>query len=46
MRIGSSGMTSMTPNWSDIEIGWRIAATVTPAPDSMCCSTICEKSMR
>ena len=39
-------MTSMTPNWSDIAIGWRIAATVTPAPDSMCCSTIWEKSMR
>ena len=36
----------MTPNWSDIEIGCRMAATVTPAPDSRCCSTICEKSIR
>lgn len=36
----------MTPNWSAISIGCRIAATVTPAPDLMCCLTICEKSMR
>ena len=46
MRCGSSGSTSMTPNWSAIAIGWRIAATVTAAPDSMCCSTIWLKSMR
>ena len=36
----------MTPNWSAIEIGWRMAATVTPAPDSMCWSTMWLKSMR
>ena len=36
----------MTPNWSAIGFGCRMAATVTPAPDSMCCSTICEKSIR
>ena len=26
----------MTPNWSASPIGWRIAATVQPAPDSTC----------
>ena len=46
MRVGSSGTTSMTPNWSLIEIGWRIAATVTPEPASTCWSTIWEKSIR
>ena len=46
IRVGSSGTTSMTPNSVDIAIGCRMAATVTPAPDSTCCSTICEKSIR
>ena len=36
----------MTPNWSAIAIGWRIAATVAAAPDSMWASTIWEKSIR
>ena len=43
---GSSGSTSMTPNWSARLIGWRIAATVQPAPDSTWSATICEKSIR
>ena len=46
MRVGSVGSTSMTPNWSDSSIGWRIAATVNSAPDAMWASTIWEKSMR
>jgi hypothetical protein len=37
---------SMTPNWSASSIGCRIAATVTPAPDSMCWRTIWLGSMR
>ena len=36
----------MTPNWSASEMGWRIAATEQDAPDAMCASTICEKSIR
>ena len=44
--VWSSAETSMTPNSPAMPIGWRIAATVTPAPDSTCCSTICEKSIR
>ena len=36
----SSPSTSITPNWSASAIGWRIAATVTPAPVSMCWRTI------
>ena len=46
MRHGFSGSTSITPNDFDISIGWRIAATVAPSPDSICCCTICAKSMR
>ena len=46
IRDGSSGWTSMTPNWSASLIGCLIAATVQAAPLSMCWSTICEKSMR
>ena len=38
--VGSSGSTSMTPNWSASAIGWRMPATVAAAPDSMCASTI------
>ncbi len=44
--VGSFGSVSMTPNWSAIEIGWRMPATVSCAPDSTCASTIWEKSMR
>ena len=46
MRSGRAASISMTPNWSDCASGWRMAATVQPTPDSMCASTICEKSMR
>jgi hypothetical protein len=46
MRRGSCASTSMTPNWSASLIGCRIAATVAPAPVSMCCCTIELKSMR
>ena len=46
IRVGESGSTSITPNWSASVIGCRIAATVHAAPLSMCWSTICEKSMR
>ncbi len=44
--VGSEGSVSITPNWSDSSIGWRIAATVQDFPDSMWASSICEKSMR
>ena len=37
---------SITPNWNAWFFGTRMAATVTPAPDSMCCWTICSGSMR
>ena len=37
---------SMTPNWSAWESGARSAATVTPAPDAMCWSTIWRGSIR
>lgn len=46
MCSGFSGSTSMTPNWSASEIGWRIAATVAAAPEAMCASIIWSKSMR
>ena len=46
IELGSWGCTSITPNWSASEIGCRIAATVHAAPESMCWSTIWEKSMR
>ena len=46
IAAGEDGSTSMTPNWSAMEIGCRIAATVQPAPDSTWASTICEKSIR
>ncbi len=46
MRLGSSGTTSITPNWSASEMGCRIAATVQAAPLSTCWATIWEKSMR
>ena len=46
MRAGSSGSTSMTPNWFASEIGWRMPATVARAPESMCAASICRKSMR
>ncbi len=46
MRAGSAASTSITPNWSASEIGWRIAATVAARPDSMCASIIWLKSMR
>ncbi len=46
MRFGSLFSSSMTPNWLASEIGCRIAATVTPAPDSRWASTIWLKSMR
>jgi hypothetical protein len=36
----------MIPNWSACSIGVRIAATVTPAPDSMCCWIIWFGSIR
>ena len=38
--------TSMTPNWSACDSGWRMPATVTPAPLARCASTICDGSMR
>ncbi len=44
--VGSFASTSITPNWFASAIGWRMAATVTPAPDAMCASTIWAKSMR
>ena len=40
------GAVSITPNWSACSIGARSAATVTPLPDAMCCSTIWRGSMR
>jgi len=46
MRRGSFGSAWMTPNWSARDRGWRMPATVIGAPDAMCASTICEKSMR
>src|SRR5690625_7529097 len=44
MVVGSDGSVSITPNWSDASIGWRIAATVQDFPDSIWASSICEKS--
>ena len=44
--VRPSGAVSMIPNWSDCSMGTLIAATVTEAPESMCCWTICEGSMR
>jgi hypothetical protein len=41
-----SAAVSTTPNWSACAIGARSAATVTAAPVSMCCSSICRGSMR
>ena len=46
MVVGSDGSVSMTPNWSESSIGWRIAATVQDFPEAMCASSIWEKSMR
>ena len=46
IRAGLDGSTSITPNWSASPIGWRIAATVQPAPDSTWSATIWEKSIR
>ena len=37
---------SITPNGEDSARGMRMPATVTPAPDSMCWSSICQGSMR
>ena len=36
----------MTPNSVASVRGTRIPATVAPAPDSMCASTICDASIR
>jgi len=43
---GLTVSTSMTPNWSAVASGWRIPATVTPAPEAMWSATICDGSMR
>ena len=41
-----SGPTSMTPNWSAIDSGWRMPATVTAAPDATWSATIWDGSIR
>ena len=38
--------TSITPSWLAWERGARIPATVAPAPEAMCCSTIWRGSIR
>ena len=43
---GSCGSVSITPKDLTISMGWRTAATVALAPDSMCFSTMSAKSMR
>ena len=44
--VRPSAAVSITPYWGASAIGIRIPATVTPAPDATCCSTICRGSMR
>ena len=41
-----SAAGSMTPDRLASASGTRSPATVTPAPEAMCCSTICAGSMR
>jgi hypothetical protein len=36
----------MTPNWSAVDSGCRMPATVTAAPEAMCSATICDGSIR
>ena len=45
IRVLSCGSVSITPNEEASSSGWRTAATVALAPEAMCWSTICWKSM-